>query len=177
MRMRYRTVVYQITEADTHRQVYQQLVNEFSRQVQVSRSASRRAPTWRPPIDVHETATDFIIKIELAGMAEEDIDVTIYADAVVVSGTRLDDEMDDVTASFHEAQIRYGAFQAVLLLSTPIDRDGTEARYHNGFLRLRIAKKPHEHIPVQSGQKHESVSQTNDSPPAMTVSETNEEVK
>lgn len=152
MRMRYRAVLYQVEDGEDLRQHYQQLVEEFMRQTNASRAMSRRAETWRPPTDIHETPEAFIVKIEVAGMDEEAIDVTLYHDAVVISGIRQDDSEREEGMSYHEAQIRYGPFQAPVFLPHAIDREGAEARYHNGFLRLRLPKKPPERLRVKPGK-------------------------
>lgn len=151
MRLRYRTVLFHIEDGEDLRQHYQQLVDELMRQAQGSRALPRHAGGWRPPTDIHETPDAYVVKMELAGMAEDAIEVTLYEDAVVVSGTREDENMPEEGVSFHEAQIRYGPFQAAIPLPTPIVREGAEARYHNGFLRLRLLKKPPERLKVQTG--------------------------
>ncbi len=153
MRLRYRTVLFHIEDGEDLRQHYQQMVDELMRQAQPSHSISRRSATWRPPTDLHETEDAYFVKIEIAGMAEEDIEVTLYEDAVVVSGVRADESLPAEGASFHEAQIRYGPFQAAIPLPTPIRRAGAEARYANGFLRLRLPKKPPERLRVQPGEE------------------------
>jgi HSP20 family protein len=151
MRMRYRTVLFHIDENDDLRQHYQTLVEELMRQSQsTTRPLSRRAAGWRPPTDIHETPEAYVVKLEIAGMDEEDIEVTLYADAVVVSGMRQNESLPEEGASFHEAQIRYGHFQATIPLPTPIRREGAEARYQNGFLRLRLPKEPAERLKVQA---------------------------
>jgi HSP20 family molecular chaperone IbpA len=81
------------------------------------------------------------IKIELAGMREEDIEVTLYEDALVVSGERQDDPERSENLYYHEAQIRYGPFRVEVLILSPIDRDGIQARYENGFLWVDLPKK------------------------------------
>jgi HSP20 family protein len=158
MRVRYRTVLFHIEDGEDLRHHYQQLVDELMRQSQPARSLAHHAGGWRPPTDIHETADAYIVKLEIAGMAEEAIEVTLYEDAVVVSGTRDDESAPDEGATFHEAQIRYGPFLAAIPLPTPIERTGAEARYHNGFLRLRLPKKAPERLHVQPG--NEVASQT-----------------
>jgi HSP20 family protein len=157
MRLRYRAVLYQIDDGTSLRHHYQDVIEEFVRQAQVARAIMRHSAVWRPPMDIHETADAYIIKVELAGMAEDAIDVTLYADAVVISGTR-DDEQHDEEMSFHEAQIRYGPFQAMAPLPTPIDREGAEARYDNGFLYLRLPKKAPDRLRVRPGRVIEPAS-------------------
>ena len=150
MRLRYRTVLFPIEAGEDLRQHYQQLIDELMRQTQTTRPLSRHAASWRPPTDIYETPDAYVVKMELAGMAEEDIEVTLYSDAVMVSGTRINEGLDEEGVSFHEAQIRYGPFQAAIPLPTPIEREGAEARYRNGFLRLRLLKKPPERLHVQA---------------------------
>lgn len=150
MRLRYRTVLFHIEDGEDLRQHYQTLIDELMRHTQTTRPLSRHADTWRPPTDIYETPDAYVVRMELAGMAEQDIEVTLYADAVVVSGTRQNEALDEEGVSFHEAQIRYGPFQAPIPLPTPIEREGAEARYRNGFLRLRLPKKPPARLRVQT---------------------------
>ncbi len=63
------------------------------------------------------------IKIELAGMREEEIDVTLYEDALVISGERHEDTGPGENLYYHEAQIRYGPFRVEVLILSPIDRE------------------------------------------------------
>jgi|GEM_PF-276760 HSP20 family protein len=155
MPLRYRYVTYRYTQGspqDLERR-YQQLWQELVRQSH--QSLLQQESVWRPPLDIHETPDAIIVKIELAGMHEEDIEVTLYEDALVVMGTRSDDLDHDETMCYHEAQIRYGKFRAEVLIPFPINRDGVEAQYHNGFLRITLPKAPPmgpEHIRVTSSE-------------------------
>lgn len=148
MRLRYRTVLYHIEDGEELRNHYQQLIDELVRQTQTTR---RRTGNWRPPTDIHETPDAYIVKMELAGMSEEQLDVTLYADAVVVAGVRQNDMSLEAETSYHEAQIHFGPFEAAVHLPSHIQREGAEAHYHNGFLRLRLPKRLPERIHVQTG--------------------------
>ena len=149
-------------EGEGLRHHYRDLVDDVVHQLPSSLAVSRRLSTWRPSSDIHETTDAYLVKMELAGMVEEAIDVTLYHDAVVVSGTRRDDDTYETEASFHEAQIRYGPFQAIIVLPAPIDRECAEVRYHNGFLRLRLPKKPPERMHSTPGNAIEAPSNTPD---------------
>ena len=154
MRMRYRHVTYRSTDGSQKQmeQHYRQLLNEVLRQSQ--QSIMHRS--WRPQADIFESATRMTVKVELAGMKEEDIEVTLYEDALVISGVRQDehdelnerDERDthDTQHShdnlyYYEAQIRYGPFRVEVFLSSPINREAVTARYENGFLRVNLPKR------------------------------------
>jgi len=168
MRLRYRTVLYQVEDGTSIQDQYHEFVSDIARQIQSVRAVSRRLPAWRPASDIHETPDAYIVKMELAGMAEEDIEVTLYANAVVVSGTRRDEDIIALETNFHEAEIRYGPFQATVRLANPIERETAEARYYNGFLRLVLPKKPPERLPVKSGK----VVELRDANQALPASET-----
>lgn len=96
-------------------------------------------PQWRPPADLYETATELILKAEVAGMAEEDFDIALYDDALVIEGIRPWDQIDTET-QFHAVEVRYGPFRLEVPLRVAIDRDRVEARYERGFLCVTLAK-------------------------------------
>jgi len=119
---------------------YRQLVHDALRQSH--QSILQRSATWRPLADIRESAEMLMVKIELAGMKEEEIDVTLYEDALVVSGERHEEPEGNENVYYHEAQIRYGPFRIEVLLLLPIDREGVKARYENGFLWVDLPKLP-----------------------------------
>jgi len=119
---------------------YRQLMHDALRQSH--QSILQRSATWRPLADIRESAEMLTVKIELAGMKEEEIDVTLYEDALVVSGERHEEPERNENVYYHEAQIRYGPFRIEVLLLLPIDREGVKARYENGFLWVDLPKLP-----------------------------------
>ena len=143
MRLRYKYVTYHFgADATTQQSLqrhYRQLMDDLLRQGQ-HQPLPRGAVQWRPPADIHETPKAILVKMELAGMREEDIEVTLYEDALVVTGRRDEDPDHGDTTYYHEAQIRYGPFRAEVLLPTEVDRERVEARYENGFLRIQLPK-------------------------------------
>lgn len=142
MRMRYRQVTYRYTDGSQQERdrYYRQLWHDALRQSQ--QALLQHSVTWRPLADIRESAEVMTVKIELAGMREEDIDVTLYADALVVSGERLDDHKQGETVYYHEAQIRYGPFRVEVFIPSPVDREAVTARYENGFLWVDLPKLP-----------------------------------
>jgi len=112
---------------------------------------------WRPAMDIHETPTAVLIKIELAGIEEEGIEITVYPNAIVVAGQRIDDSDCDEATYYHEAQIRYGPFRADAYLSTPIQPEMTSAVYQNGFLRITLPRQPQENVSLEEpGRQHDA---------------------
>lgn len=142
MRMRYRYVAYRYSDGsqqqlDRH---YRQLLQDALRQSQ--QSLVQRSITWRPLADIHESEEMITVKIELAGMKEEEIEVTLYTDALVVTGERRDDHKQEAGIYYHEAQIRYGPFRVEVFIPSPMDREAVTARYENGFLWVDLPRLP-----------------------------------
>jgi HSP20 family protein len=156
MPLRYRYVTYRYTggsQQDLERR-YQQLWQELMRQSQ--QSLLQQETVWRPPLDIHETPDALIVRVELAGMHEEDIEVTLYEDALVITGIRNADQAHDETICYHEAQIRYGRFRAEVLVPFAVHRERVEAQYANGFLRISLPKAPPvkpEHVHVTGDEQ------------------------
>lgn len=143
MRLRFRSIEYQFGGASASLERYfRDLRDELLRQGQ-HYGLLHTAGQWRPPVDIHETADMIRIKIELAGMSEETIEVTLYENALVVTGRRDDDSEHDGEICYHEAQVRYGPFRAEILLPAPVRQEQVEATYENGFLRIRLPKAAH----------------------------------
>lgn len=140
MRLRLRSITYQFggTSQSLERH-FRELREELLRQGH-HYGLLHPIGQWRPPVDIHETPDDIRIKIELAGMSEDNIEITLYDNALVVGGRRDDDSDHDETGCYHEAQVRYGIFRAEILLPAPVDREAVSAVYENGFLRIRLPK-------------------------------------
>jgi HSP20 family protein len=139
MRMRYRQVTYRSIDGSSKQmeQRYRQLLNDALHQSQ--QSMLHRSTTWRPLADICESSDGMTVKVELAGMKEEEIDVTLYDNALVISGERRD-EHDETHKNlcYHEAQIRYGAFRIEVFIQLPVEPDSVTARYENGFLWVAL---------------------------------------
>src|SRR5256885_1014094 len=69
-------------------------------------SISMGQPTWRPPADVVETATEVIVLVELAGVDHDQLDVLLFEDALIVEGERR--LPAHAAGGYHAAQIRQG---------------------------------------------------------------------
>jgi len=100
----------------------------------------QQAATWRPAADIHETTEAIVVKVELAGVREEEVEIVVYDNGLVVSGHRDDDVERDDCLCYHEAQVHYGPFRAEFRLPAPVERDSALATYEHGFLRLRLPK-------------------------------------
>ncbi len=157
MRMRYRHVTYRYSDRSPTQLArhYHQLLQDALRQSH--QSSLHRSATWRPPADILESAEMMTVQIELAGMKDEEIEVTLYEDALVISGTRSNDTERRETF-YHEAQIRYGPFRVEVLLPSPVDRNAVTAHYEHGFLWVelpKLAERKPERVHIQDKELKE----------------------
>ena len=96
-------------------------------------------PEWRPTCDLTETDREWLVKVELAGMQEEDIEILLYEDRLIVQGYRGWSPASR-EARFHIAEIRYGLFRVEVPVLGSVQRERVSARYEAGFLSVSLPK-------------------------------------
>ena len=108
---------------------------------------------WRPPIEVYETVDALMVTAEVAGMDREQPSVTLDGDILRLRGERPDARQAE-KRSYHEARIPYGAFGADLFIPFPVDVDGADADYEQGFLRIVLPRlKPRTIVARSNGDR------------------------
>jgi HSP20 family molecular chaperone IbpA len=98
---------------------------------------ARQQRNWRPPTDVYETEESVIVKVEVAGMSEQDFAVSLSNRTLTVSGVRRD---LDCKLSYQQLEIPYGRFSTEVFLPYSVERNEIEATYENGFLTVTLPK-------------------------------------
>ncbi len=96
-----------------------------------------RTPSWRPPTDVYETEEMIFVRVEVAGMREEDFAIEITGRELTVRGVRQDPAE---RRAFHQMEIRFGEFALTLELPIHVSPDEVQAIYQNGFLLISMPK-------------------------------------
>ena len=93
--------------------------------------------SWVPNTDVYTTDNGLVIKVELAGMRSEHLEITVEGNRLRISGNRPDG-CRAPKASFLVMEINYGPFESVLELPPGYDLIQAKAAYLNGFLRIDV---------------------------------------
>jgi len=93
--------------------------------------------TWRPPTDVYETEENFVIKLEIAGMRDEDFEVAFENNILMISGNRPD--LNERRA-YHQMEIRFGKFEIAVEIPVKINMEKATAGYQDGFLVIMLPK-------------------------------------
>jgi len=97
---------------------------------------------WRPPTDVFETDEHVIIRVEIAGMREEDFVISLEDRLVTIRGTRLD---INERRAYHQLEIPFGEFSTEIELPCPVETEKATAAYQDGLLRVTLPKaQPHQ---------------------------------
>jgi HSP20 family protein len=96
---------------------------------------------WVPNTDVYVTDNGMVIKVELAGMRNENLQITVEGNQLRISGQRPDG-CRAPKCSFLVMEINYGQFESVLELPPGYDLSQAKAAYQNGFLRIDVPLAP-----------------------------------
>lgn len=92
---------------------------------------------WIPNTDVYTTEQGLVIKVELAGMRREDLELTIEGSRLRIRGHRFDGCRSG-KCTFLVMEISYGPFESVIELPPGYDLNHATAAYQNGFLRVDV---------------------------------------
>jgi len=101
-----------------------------------------RAPAWRPPTDVYETERTLVVRVEVAGMREEDFSIELNGRLLTIRGLRQD---SSERRAYHQMEIHFGEFIIDMELPHFVEAELVEAVYMNGFLLVSLPKaQPHQ---------------------------------
>ena len=98
------------------------------------------AGTFVPPVDVYEDEHNLVVKLEIPGVNENDLDVQVENNTLTVKGERKF-EKEEKEENFHPIERRYGSFLRTFRLPNTIDSDKVEAHYDKGILKVSLAKR------------------------------------
>lgn len=101
-----------------------------------SREAASGA-SWAPNTDVYQTDHGLVVKVELAGMKRQDLELTMEGNRLRIRGNRADG-CRAPNCKFIIMEINYGAFETMIELPPGYNYGQAVASYQNGFLRVDI---------------------------------------
>ena len=107
---------------------------------QIGQLVGTDAPGWTPPVDLYETATDFILTADLPGLSRDQIDVSVDDNRVVIRGERVGGPVDMPCEQFHRVERDHGRFSRSFALPDVVDVSRVSADLKDGILTVRIPK-------------------------------------
>jgi HSP20 family protein len=111
----------------------------------------KESGAWIPNADILETEELLVVKVELPGVAPEDLSLSVHGGNVILRGEKKREEPEG-PARYHLAERAFGKFRRVIHLGVPVNTHRAEAVLHDGFLRIRfpkVANRRGEEVPVE----------------------------
>jgi len=94
---------------------------------------------WAPVADMYETKDELVIKLDLPGMNEKDVQVSIIGDLLSVKGQRLETQ-EVKQESYYRTERWAGRFERIFKLPIPVQGDKVRATYREGVLTVTLPK-------------------------------------
>jgi HSP20 family protein len=94
-----------------------------------------------PAVDIYEDNKKVVLKLEVPGIEEKDLDIRVENNTLTVKGERKF-EKDEKEENFHRIERRYGSFYRAFTLPQTVDTEHVAANYNAGILKLELSKKP-----------------------------------
>jgi len=104
------------------------------------RDESLTTSQFAPPVDVYEDEHNVVLKVEVPGVDEKDIDVRVENNVLTVHGERKV-EKEEKEENFRRVERQYGSFTRTFTLPSTVDAERIQADYDKGILKIVLPKK------------------------------------
>lgn len=95
---------------------------------------------WQPAADVYETEKAIVVRLELAGVASAEVQVSVDGDVLRIRGRR-EPRVDPDAQRLHQMEIAFGSFERNIRIGIPFERERVSAQLEDGFLRVTLPKR------------------------------------
>ena len=112
-------------------------VERYFRLMPMGRKQRPAERTWCPAADIYQTQHGWIVKVELAGVRTDELEISIEGSTLRIAGRRRDTLYAE-TVSYHQLEITYSRFEKKLQFPSRIDAASIERDYHDGLLILYL---------------------------------------
>jgi HSP20 family protein len=93
-----------------------------------------------PAVDIYEDEHKIVLKLEVPGMKQEDLDIRLENNTLTVRGERKF-EKEEKEENFHRIERRYGSFYRAFTVPTTLNTENVKADYDAGVLRIELEKR------------------------------------
>jgi len=104
------------------------------------RSGHADLATWAPPVDIYETENELVLRADVPGLQDKDIDVRVENNTLTIRGERKF-EKDVNEDNYLRIERSYGSFTRSFSLPNTVSSESIRAEYRNGVLTLHMAKR------------------------------------
>ncbi len=95
--------------------------------------------TWQPVVDVYETDSEVVVLVELAGVRDDEIEVTMQNRRLVIRGERRD-VRQGIKRTYSRMEISWGTFERSVTIPADVDEERVKASYQAGILEVILPK-------------------------------------
>ncbi len=96
-----------------------------------------QAHIWSPPTDLFENEQNYVVRVEVAGMRQQDFSVVLDNNLLTISGSRPD---TPERRAYHQMEVRFGEFSTTVAIPSPVNIEKSTAEYEDGFLVVTLPK-------------------------------------
>ena len=116
------------------------IFNDFANVTGELQNESLSSGNFIPPVDVYEDANRLVLKLEVPGISQEDLQIDLENQTLTVKGERkfVNEEKEE---NFHRIERRYGSFVRSFTLPSTVEPESAQASYDNGVLAITLPKK------------------------------------
>jgi HSP20 family protein len=125
-----------VRELNTIQNEMNRLFNTF---LDTPSGAGNGVRRWLPAMDLVETKDDFVLRVDLPGLSEEDVNIELEDNVLTVSGERKT-EREERKEGYYRVERASGAFSRSLTLPEGVNADAVKASFDRGVLEVRIPK-------------------------------------
>lgn len=103
------------------------------------RSSARSAFAFVPAVEVEETPEQFVLRVDLPGVAQKDVKVHVIGDTLTIRGERKQ-EGSEKESNWLRCERTYGTFERSFTLGAPVRADQVKATSKDGVLEVSVPK-------------------------------------
>src|SRR3954469_19697562 len=126
-------------------------VERYFRMMHVGRRVRPSARVWRPDADIYRTSDGWLVKVDLAGVSANELQITIQGRTLSIAGCRRDTFFEEGVV-YHQLEITYSRFEKVLSFPCSIEGASILRDYRDGLLILHLRGEEE----CEEGQESES---------------------
>lgn len=126
-------------------------INRYFQFLASSKEVRPSGRLWYPSADIYQTADGWLVKVELAGVSAEEIEIDVQGNQLYIAGCRRDRTCAD-GVSHQQMEITYSRFEKTLRFPDVIEGASVEHNFENGLLIIRLWKE--EKAKLQTAERH-----------------------
>jgi HSP20 family protein len=117
----------------------QQEMNRFFDEFFGDRRSELAEGEWLPAVDVSETETEIVVRAELPGLIQEDIELSLQDNVLTLKGEKKPEKKEQ-KESYHRTERSYGSFTRAVTLPANVEQSKVQAAFKDGILKITLPK-------------------------------------